>query len=417
MPQKTRAQVQAAIYGIKSLITADGKIDAAELDSVLTDIIDSAHIKNSDTYPSGSGGGTISTTDLAIVPWVVARNKALLAFGNSITQNDEYVRAMSDYFRSSSRTSWTNAGESTRGQIKRINQEDRIPLNRTSIISWMNGINDIRFNNSTTNYKFRHVDHVREFLCNAFAASITTSASPSSTTGTWTNWGNGLTYNGRTNGRYTTDLNGSMTFNFPAGVKSMFVTFFTNMPSDSEDYSSQVDVHCEGVFIESININKKSTSFDHYTYHLPRTYFEASGGGGITLTNKDSGKKMIIDYFGYLADPKDTQPAIVWDNSYVANELMVAGYSEGGNTVPSGINRAWWDECDGAVRQMIIDNFTYYGYPVIMPRTNTFFEPNDFTYTPGGGLTNPSQWDGLHPNLTGHKRIFSALRLCSIVNN
>jgi hypothetical protein len=346
----------------------------------------------------------------------VARNKALLAFGNSITQHDFYVKAIADYFRSASRTSWTNAGESTRGQIKRINQENRLPVNRTSVVSWMNGINDIRFNNSTTNYKWRHVEHVREFLCNAFAASITTAASASSTTGTWTDWGSGLVNNGRTNGRYTTQDGGRMDFNFPAGVKSVFVCFFTNFPSDSEDFSSAVEIYCEGVLIETININKKSTLIDHYTYHLPRTYFESSGGGSLVLVNRDAGKKCIVDYFGYLADPKDVQPAIVWDNTYVADALMVSGFTEGGNTVPSGINRAWWDECDAAARQMIIDNFTFFGYPVIMPRSNTFFEPADYTYTPGAGLSTFGVWDGLHPNYWGHQKVFSALRLACIVN-
>jgi hypothetical protein len=412
--KRSRGTLQSRINSIKNNIVADNKIDAAELIDVLTDVNDSMFNDGTDSFPAAPSVGGSNTLDQA--PVLFDYNKALIAFGNSITMHDYYVRSISDYLRCASRTAFTNAGESTRGQIKRITQEGALPTNRTAIVSWMNGINDIRFNNSTTNYKFRHVEHVREFLCNAFAASITTSASPASTSGTWVNWDKGTANNGRTNGRYTTDLNGSMTFNFPAGVKSIFVSFFTNFPADSEDFSNQVEISAEGVLVDTINLNKRSTGYDHYTWHLPRTYFEASGGGGVTIVNKNSGKKMIVDYFGYLMDAKDVQPAIVWDNSYVANQLMVAGFTEGGNTVPSGITRAWFDECDAAARQMIVESFTKYGYPVAMPRTNTFFEPADYTYTPGVNTSTAGQWDGLHPNYQGHAKMFDALRLVSLID-
>jgi hypothetical protein len=412
----TRGQIQAIIDDLENHLTPDGIVQRAELENILTRLNQNTFNPNSDTFPSTGGGtGTGGSSTLDQVPFVIKMGKPLLAFGNSITQHDFYVKAMFDYFRSSSRQSWTNAGESTRGQIKRINQENRLPVNRTSIVSWMNGINDIRFNNNTTNYKWRHVEHVRHFLCNAFAASLTTSASPSNLVGTWQNWDKGIANNFRTNGRYTTDFNGRIDFNFPAGVKSVFVVFATNFPGDTEDFSSNVSIGCEGVLVDTINLNKRSTGYDPYTWHLPRTYFENSGGGGVTIENKDAGKKMIVDYFGYLMDPIDCEPAIVWDNTYVANELMVPGPSDGGNVVPSNINRAWFDECDQAVRDMIVADFTKYGYPVMMPRSNTFFDPANYTYTPGAGLSTFGVWDGLHPNFWGHQQVFDALRLCSII--
>lgn len=67
MPQKTNAEIQTAIDGIKDLITADGKIDAAELDSVLTDINDSK-INNADADAGGFVAFT-TLTDAATISW------------------------------------------------------------------------------------------------------------------------------------------------------------------------------------------------------------------------------------------------------------------------------------------------------------------------------------------------------------
>lgn len=425
MAQRTRTDLKNRYSTIKNNLTADGKVSADELIDVLNDTADSTHVVLTDTYPSGGGGGGSSalTVDRAIMP--IEQGLPLVCLGNSITGHQYYTIYLSDYTNATSRTIYFNAGESTRGNILRINQQNILPVNRTFNVSWMNGINDIRFNNSTTNYKWRHVEHVREFLVNAFAQSIETAAAASGAGrtyigpggGSWTTWGKGLANNGRSQGlRGTGDV--AIDFLIPAGVESMAIVFHTNYPGEAtENFSSSVRIEVEGQFVENINLRERSTAgaLDHYTYHLPRTFFETSGGSQIRAINLDTSRSMVVDYGVALRASKDCPAAVVWDNSYVADALMVAGFMEGGNEVPTGITRAWWDECDQAVRDMIADNFTFYGYKVIMPETNRYFEPADFTYTPGfTDLTSATTWDGLHPNFLGHRRMFKGFQIAAI---
>jgi hypothetical protein len=382
--------------------------------------VTAAGVLGSQAIPSG--GGTVTETTQV----VVKMGLPALFLGNSITGHEFYVRNTCDYLNTTTKTVYYDAGTSTRGNIKRINQDNILGINREFTASWMNGINDIRFNNSTTNYKWRHVEHVREFLVNAFAQSIETAAEAQIAGrtyvgvggGSWTTWGQGLINNGRSQGlKGTGDV--AIDFLIPPGVESVAIVFFTNFPGEvTETLSTSIRIEVEGQFVENINLSQRSTGggFDHYTYHVPRTYFETSGGSQVRAINLDTSRSMIVDYGVALRNSKDCPAVIVWDNSYVADELMVPGYNEFGNIVPTGIDRAWFDECDQAVRDMIDKDFIFFGYPVIKVKTNTFFEPSNYIYTPGWtDLSSATQWDGLHPNYKGHQEIFKALIPASLI--
>ena len=85
MPQRTDIELLTRITNIKSLITSDGKIDATELQSVLTDIVDSK--LNNDSYSPGGGGGStfslVTLTDAPTIGWAFTGNPAKVSISAS----------------------------------------------------------------------------------------------------------------------------------------------------------------------------------------------------------------------------------------------------------------------------------------------------------------------------------------------
>lgn len=321
------------------------------------------------------------------------------AFGNSITEgsasspfSNSYIALLNSYV-GGTLTNLGVSGYTSKQGLADINQDGELPTSRTNLATWMLGVNDIIFSTSPT-AKAANTDAAIQFLCNAFAKTITNSTSGTET-GSWSNWGFGIANGGRTTGRLTSTAGNQVTFSIGSSSKQIFVCLFANPVTDTENWATAVRIQYPG-YDQTFNPNKSRNSFAHYTIVIDSHAYTA--GGTLTITNV-SGGKMVVDYVGDCKLPVNCYPALVYDTTYVSTYW----YSKPGAGHAAGVNDAWFDECNESVRTSVAQNFGDFGYPVAVVRSNKYFDPE--TMTP-----DPNNTDGIHPNNTGHRNILRVTR-------
>jgi hypothetical protein len=321
---------------------------------------------------------------------VIATHKSgLIVIGNSISQSgvgtyETYANMLGDFLGPTSNYSIPGSSVLNIGDMLRNTQ---VPLRRTQVTLYNNGVNDIRFNNHETMKEL--MGHVaRAFLCNSFRTATVDASAATQIAGTWTSY-NGLSVTdvSKTDCLQTTDSLAELSFTVTDQSPGLYISFITNAYDDSETWSDSVDIYRSGGSVKIASVkpgNKGPANNSPYIVWLPNTDVFTT----IRIRNCTS-KKLVVDYIGTTA-PYGS-PALVAEITKVCTPALQPGITHG-----------WWDTVNTFLRAMVEDEFIRYGYPAATIDVNTGLVIDDETYFHELATTPAS---AIHPSTYAHANV------------
>lgn len=294
--------------------------------------------------------------------------------GFNATNNNGYASQLSQVVKGTFRNYGVGSSLS---ELATINAYKNLSNNRTQIVTWMAGLNDIRTGGINVLNKIE--GNLRAFIASCFLENICP-ASLMQRVGTWTNLPNvygGKSYYVGGSPLYTSgNINASLTWNFE-GDNVVIGAYRTNGTTGfyqdlliSIDNGPNIDFALLGKTDEQISFDCKLIE------NL------GSGQHTIKIMPKNANQFTTVDFVATLN--KDKPPVFISEIPFLLN------WSQFGSIANKQI-------CDAA--NVVINNVVseFLCYPVELVKVNDFY---DFT-------VNASP-DGLHPNTSGHTQIMNA---------
>lgn len=266
---------------------------------------------------------------------------------------------------------------SSLSELSTINAYQHLPNNRSQIVTWMAGLNDIRTGGINVLNKIE--GNLRAFIASCFLDEICP-ASLMTRVGTWTNLPNvygGKSYYVGGSPLYTSgNINASLSWDFE-GDNVVIGAYRTNGTTGfyqnlliSIDNQTPIEFELLGKTDEQISFDAK--------------VIDGLGAGShnIKITPKNANQFTTVDFVGTLK--KDNPPVFISEIPYLLN------WAQFGSIANKQI-------CDAAnvVINNVVNEFSQ--FPIALVKVNDFYD-----------FTTMASSDGLHPNTEGHTAIMNA---------
>lgn len=322
----------------------------------------------------------------------IQKGTGLITFGNSIASPSTNPPTDSMHSTILARniggpdSNFAVGGTNIHDALARINQEGKLPRDRTQAMLWQAGI-DCR--EDTSVYADKAVIYgARVAAARAFYRDTLVLTSGMTFSGTWSNYSAGLAAGSISNGRYTT-TSGDY-FEFAANGRNAFFTFFSESPVDNAtNFTDSVQVNVDGVYYGSYDMSNIGIAAGGKYLCAILIQNMSDAGHNIRVFNRRS-DTMAIDFAGSLKNPIDCYPVMC--------ELLLpvgSGYIGGSGA----IKKLRFNRLNNEYTKDVYYQWQKFGYPIITVDPRNGLDMNIAAHT----------IDYLHPTSAGQGIMFKSI--------